>query len=177
MNAIATLPENSNAPKSYVCGKCHGTGSYLHFGVCFDCNGKGRVEAPKHITVWFRDLARARLVSIFRATRDDLQSGENQYENAQHDTSGDALHTLSHAVFSLLFHGEVEMVRTAMAQPCWTSHTKWFVHHGARCINRFAYLPGAAQRYVLDAMGVSGPITLDKRGSAWNAEIPAVFND
>lgn len=26
------------------CGKCSATGTFLHFGMCFDCNGTGRVK-------------------------------------------------------------------------------------------------------------------------------------
>jgi hypothetical protein len=40
--------KSSTKREKPVCGRCHGTGIYYHFGTCYRCNGEGRAwDAPK----------------------------------------------------------------------------------------------------------------------------------
>jgi DnaJ-class molecular chaperone len=53
------------------CGKCNGSGTFLHFGACFECNGTGVSKARRVAT-----LSPSRLASL-----DDLEAREQlRYE-------------------------------------------------------------------------------------------------
>lgn len=151
------------AARKFTCTKCNGSGQYRHFGGCFECDGTGRVDAPK--SVKFIDHASA-LECLRRFYRAE-STGEGHWSHFLDDSS--AYGSGAACLAAVLFHGDTESARKIIAAfTALSPRGAHFARYCAACaieMNFWQFYGAEAQRIALEIAGAAGPTAYDKRGT------------